>query len=254
MEKPDYKNWMPKWMIELSLAMTGLMAVITVKNKKKALLAAGTALWGGASAWLIYAYRQFSYHGKRQLAKEITEGTARLITLKADEAGLDVGCGSGALTIACAKNNPEGSMVGVDRWGVEYADFSKRLCEKNAKAEGVSHVSFQPGNAIALDFPDESFDAVTSNYVYHNIPVKRPSDRQKLIKETLRVLKKGGTFAIHDIFSKMKYGDIQQLIDELKAAGYQEVHLIPTDDGKFMTKREAQLLGCAGSALLTGIK
>ena len=39
---------------------------------------------------------------------------------------------------------------------------------------------------MKLDFPDESFDAVTSNYVYHNIAGK---DKQQLLLETLRVLK-----------------------------------------------------------------
>ena len=28
-------------------------------------------------------------------------------------------------------------MVGIDRWGKEYASFSLPLCEKNAAAEGV---------------------------------------------------------------------------------------------------------------------
>ncbi|WP_029066891.1 methyltransferase domain-containing protein [Lachnobacterium bovis] len=46
---------------------------------------------------------------------------------------LDVGCGSGALTIAVAKNNPEAKVFGVDRWGKEYAAFSKALCEENAE-------------------------------------------------------------------------------------------------------------------------
>ena len=51
---------------------------------------------------------------------------------------------------------------------------------------------------MKLDFPDESFDAVTSNYVYHNITGE---DKQPLLLETLRVLKKGGVFAIHDLMS-----------------------------------------------------
>ncbi len=89
--------------------------------------------------------------------------------------GLDIGCGSGALTIACAKRNPQGKMVGIDRWGKEYASFSLLLCEKNAAAEGVKNASFWRGNAVKLDFPDESFDAVTSNYVYHNITGKTSS-------------------------------------------------------------------------------
>ena len=90
---------------------------------------------------------------------------AEHITLPEGGVGLDIGCGSGALTIACAKRNPQGKMVGIDRWGKEYASFSLPLCEKNAAAEGVRNASFRRGNAVKLDFPDESFDAVTSNYV-----------------------------------------------------------------------------------------
>lgn len=42
----------------------------------------------------------------------------------------------------------------------------------------------------------------------------------------LRVLKKGGTFAIHDIFSKAKYGDMQAFAVKLKSKGYESVELI----------------------------
>ena len=141
----------------------------------------------------MYAYRSFSYEGERKISKRIIDGTAEQITLPDGGVGLDIGCGSGALTIACAKRNPQGKMVGIDRWGKEYASFSLPLCEKNAAAEGVKNASFRRGNALKLDFPDESFDAVTSNYVYHNIT---GADKQALLMETLRVLKKGGTFAI----------------------------------------------------------
>ena len=104
---------------------------------------------------------------------------------------LDVGCGSGALAIAVAKRNPGSLVTGIDRWGKEYASFNRPLCERNARAEGVENVSFLQGDATHLDFPDETFDAVTSNYVYHNIPSK---NRQAILLETLRTLKKGGDF------------------------------------------------------------
>lgn len=129
--------------------------------------------------------------GKRQLSRQIVEALSQYVDIPAGGVGLDVGCGSGALTIACAKRNPKASLVGIDRWGVEYSSYNKVLCENNAKAEGVSNVSFRQGNAVKLDFADETFDAVTSNYVYHNIPVM---DRQALLLETLRTLKKGGVF------------------------------------------------------------
>ena len=120
------------------------------------------------SGWCVYAYRSFSYDGERKLSKRIIDGTAEQITLPDSGVGLDIGCGSGALTIACAKRNPQGKMVGIDRWGKEYASFSLPLCERNAAAESVKNASFRCGNAVKLDFPDESFDAVTSNYVYHD--------------------------------------------------------------------------------------
>ncbi|MBR2742601.1 MAG: class I SAM-dependent methyltransferase [Clostridia bacterium] len=133
---------------------------------------------------------------------------------------------------------------------MEYASFNKLLCENNAKAEGVGNVCFGYGDATHLDFRDESFDAVVSNYVYHNIR----GDRQALLLETLRVLKKGGTFIIHDIFSKFRYGDMSSFVCKLKRMGYEDVRLIDTTDGTFITKREAGWLALSRSALLTGRK
>ncbi len=37
------------------------------------------------------------------------------------------------------------------------------------------------GSSMELDFDDESFDAVTSNYVYHNIPSKDRSSREQAV-------------------------------------------------------------------------
>ena len=116
---------------------------------------------------------------------------------------------------------------------------------------GSSGSAAEPGgDAKHLDFPDGSFDAVVSNYVYHNIP----GDRQGYLLETLRVLKKGGTFAIHDIFSKAKYGDIDVFVRKLKDMGYEKVELIDTTDGSFIQKQEAGWMGLSGSALLIGRK
>lgn len=152
---------------------------------------------------------------------------------------------SGKLRIAL------GVVFGIDRWGKEYASFSLPLCEKNAAAEGVKNALFRRGNAVKLDFPDESFDAVTSNYVYHNITGE---DKQALLLETLRVLKKGGTFAIHDLMSERRYGDMQAFVQKLREMGYERVELIDTTTGKFMTPKEAKRLMLHGSTLLVGRK
>ena len=67
-------------------------------------------------------------------------------------------------------------------------------------------------------------------------------------------MKKGGRFALHDIFSVSKYGDMQAFVKKLQDMGYQKVELIDTTDGMFMKRSEARWMGLSGSALLTGIK
>lgn len=201
---------------------------------------------------LSFMYRSFDYRGKRKLAKTIIEGVAQYVEIPDGGVGLDVGCGSGALTIACAKRNPKATMVGCDIWSGSYkVEFSKKICEDNAKAEGVSNVRFEEGNAVKLPFEDESFDVVTSNYVYHNI---MGHNKQKLLLETLRVLKKGGVFAIHDLIKKSNYGDIEKFIEELKKEGYKDIKLIDTTRGIFIDPKEAKLLGLSSSKIFIGRK
>lgn len=69
---------------------------------------------------------------------------------------------------------------------------------------------------------------------------------------TYFALKKGGTFAIHDIFSTGKYGDMQGFIKKLKEMGYEKVDLINTTNGKWIRKGETGWMGLSGSSLLAG--
>ncbi len=261
--KPDYKNWMPRGMVLTATAVTaafllllivfGLTGLLsgTLKTVLFVVFLLGTAAGLAVTVWMILMYRAFSYTGTRQMSRQIIQGIAEQVRLPKGSRCLDVGCGSGALTIACAKRNPGAEFLGIDRWGKEYASYNKPLCEHNARAEGVRNARFDRGDATALDFPDESFDAVVSNYVYHNIPVK---DRQAILLETLRVLKKGGVFALHDIYSQAKYGDMQAFVRKLKEMGFKKVELIDTTKGKFMSPWESKWMGLSGSGLLIGRK
>ena len=260
--KPDYKNWVPKGMVTgffagfaavlaLLIVLGFVMAAGTLKTILLVIMGIGAAVLLAVSLWMLYLHNTFSYEGKRRLSKTIVEGVAAHVSIPGGGKCLDVGCGSGALTIACAKRNPGVTVIGVDRWGREYASYSKPLCESNARAEGVSNVTFRQGNALKLDFPDESFDAVTSNYVYHNIV---GANKQDCLRETLRVLKKGGVFALHDMMTPARYGDMDAFVEELKAAGYEKVELIKTCEGMFMEKKESVWLDLAGSTLLIGVK
>ena len=240
--------------VALSLILLVVFALVLQGVAKIVLcviLAIAAALMCVYLAWSVFAYNAFSYDGKRKVSKRIIDGTAGYIDIPDGGVALDIGCGSGALAIAVAKKNPNANVIGCDRWGKEYASFSKLLCKENARAEGVENIKFRKGDATALPFEDETFDAVMSNYVYHNIPT---NDRQAILLETLRTLKKGGTFAIHDIFSKQKYGDMESFIKKLYDMGYEKVELFDTTDGLFLESKEAKLLMLDASKLLVGKK
>lgn len=263
--KPDYRNWVPvsllrnfivgtviTFILFIIFAGTDLVLSGTARIICEIILGIGVLIFLFFSIMLSFMYRAFDYRGKRKLAKTITEGVAEYVEIPNGGVGLDVGCGSGALTIACAKRNPKATMVGCDIWSGSYkGEFSKKICEDNAKAEGVSNARFEVGNALKLPFEDESFDVVTSNYVYHNITGK---NKQKLLLETFRVLKKGGVFVIHDLMRKSRYGDMDKFIEELKKEGYKDIKLIDTTNGMFVGHREAKFLSLAGSMLFIGRK
>ena len=164
---------------------------------------------------------------------------------------LEVGCGSGALSIRAALTWPAAQVTGIDYWGVAYG-YGQAMCEKNAVSEGVAaQCRFQHGDANKLDFPDESFDAVVSNYVYHNV---MGSDKRALLRETLRVLKKGGVFAINDNMKPRAYGDMEAFAQELRDMGYEDVRLIDTAQEAFGSRRRAAMMMLGDSRMLAGRK
>ena len=155
--------------------------------------------------WITWIRRRYAFGGGGMM-----EQVHQIVLSHLDFDGqgqlLDVGCGSGALSIRAALTWRAAQVVGIDYWGSAYG-YGQTMCEKNAESEGVAaRCRFQHGDANRLDFPDESFDAVVSNYVYHNIT---GSDKRALLRETLRVLKKGGVFAINDNMKPRAYGDME---------------------------------------------
>jgi hypothetical protein len=50
-------------------------------------------------------------------------------------------------------------------------------------------------------------------------------DKLLVVREALRVIKKGGSFAFHDLFEhKEFYGDMDEFVEELKKEGYTEIN------------------------------
>jgi SAM-dependent methyltransferase len=166
---------------------------------------------------------------------------------------LDIGCGNGALSIGLAKKYPTALVTGVDYWGKEWG-YAKALCERNAVAEGVGNrLTFQKASASSLPFPEESFDLVVSNLTFHE--VKDAPDKRLLIKEALRVLRKGGAFAFQDLFlMKRAYGDMDSLLVAIRSWDATKAEFVDTHNAPFIpwALKLPFMVGTMG--LITGTK
>ena len=93
---------------------------------------------------------------------------------------LDLATGTG--DIAYSLHDRGARVVGLD--------ITPRMIElARAKAAGPARPSFLVGDMMALPFPDESFDLVTTGYGIRNVPVIGPA-----LAEIRRVLRPGGVF------------------------------------------------------------
>src|SRR5258708_28798748 len=95
---------------------------------------------------------------------------------------LDVGCGTGSLSLCLARNPEIVSVRGLD-FSPAYIDHAKR---QNRDAR----LDFQVGDACALPFPDASFDHALSMLVLQFIPYA-----DLAVREMRRVTRPGGTIA-----------------------------------------------------------
>ncbi len=100
---------------------------------------------------------------------------------------LDVATGTGDLALELARRvGPGGEVVGVD--------FSERMLElARAKAQGAG-VRFESGNALALAYPDDAFDAATVGFGARNF-----SDLARGLSEMARVVRPGGRVVVLEI-------------------------------------------------------
>ena len=232
-KKPEYANWISVW---IPLAGGLLTVLLTV-------LAAVAARWSNIAAQIFSLAAVFpcvftiymsaargvlSYDGGGVQGKVLDDVLTHLDKAGFDGHGriLDIGCGSGAMSMKAAKKYKKALITGMDYRGAGW-DQSQKLCEHNAESEGVtSRVTFRKGDAVKLDFLDGAFDAAVSNFVFHEVRSQR--DKRALIVEALRVVKPGGYFAFQDIFyAKSHYGDIEAFVEALRPH-VSEIHFADT--------------------------
>lgn len=242
-QKVDYANWVPKKLVQIlgtaSVAIGILLLLSFIPNTNtiwlivRIILGIGMAFFGFFFFYMAKARKMLSYEGGSVQGK-ILDNVISYLKWNGDGKVLDIGCGSGAMAIKIAKKYPESRVTGIDYWGAGW-DYAKKQCEQNAKIEKVyKQIDFQKGDASKLAFPDEMFDAAVSNFVFHE--VRTQPDKTTLIKEALRVIKKGGSFSFGDVyFSKGVYKDLDKMLDEL-AKEVSEIHFVDTRKSSFVPR------------------
>jgi SAM-dependent methyltransferase len=206
----------------------------------------GFAICSTAFVYFYKSYCVFSYRGGG-LSGKILDMVLSYLHWDGNGKILDIGCGSGAFVIKLAKKYPGAKIIGIDHWGMEW-DYNKDQCQRNAILEGVpERIEFLKGTASKLPFEDESFDAVVSNFTFHE--VQDTKNKRDLIKEALRIVKKGGFFAFHDLFYlKGIYGDLDEMIMELRKLDITEIDMINTSKLEIIPNflRTKPMLGTIG--------
>ena len=185
-----------------------------------------------ALIYFVYARHAFSPRGGN-IQANLWEMVLDRLNWDGKGRALDIGCGNGPLSIALAQRHPDGRVTGIDYWGKAW-DYSKAVCEHNAQVAGVTErTDFQKASASALPFEDGFFDASVSNFVFHE--VSDAKEKREVVREALRVVKKGGHFAFQDLFlARALYGEASDLLETIRGWGIAEVAFVDTSSSDFI--------------------
>lgn len=122
--------------------------------------------------------------------------TAKVVAKSQPETILDLATGTADLAIALAKYNPQSHIIGVD-----FSEKMLAIGKEKVKKQGLENqIDLQLGDAAALPFEDQSFDAVTIAFGVRNF-----EDLQQGLSEICRVLKPNGQVFILEFSMPEKF-------------------------------------------------
>ena len=117
------------------------------------------------------------------------DATLEILNPRPGERVLDIGSGPGFLAAGIASRVGEAGAVS----GIDLSEPMIAYASGLAAAPGAAPMTFALGDATALGYPDQSFDAVVSTQVYEYVP-----DIDTALAEVHRVLVPGGRVLILD--------------------------------------------------------
>ena len=160
----------------------------TLQNRIKNFYDASSGLW--EQVWGEHMHH--GYYGpdgkqrkeRRQAQIDLIEECLAWAKVQTASQILDVGCGIGGSSLYLAEK------FGASAEGITLSPVQANRATQRAEAAGLSQrVGFQVADALAIPFPDESFDLVWSMESGEHMP-----NKQKFLQECYRVLKPGGKF------------------------------------------------------------
>jgi len=205
MENLQYGNWIRRKILWV-LGLTSLMLIILALLPLPVVVRLGCGILGAAALasflYPLYSYAMFSQRGGN-MQEKFYDLILDHVEKNSTGRVLDIGTGNGILAIKAAVRNPAAQVTGVDYWGKDW-EYSRSICEQNARIARVAErIEFKKGDAASLNYADETFDIVVSNLTFHEVKlVKHKSD---VMREALRLVKSGGSFAFIDYFYEERY-------------------------------------------------
>ena len=246
---PEYGNWVGRKFI-YAPGLAGVVFLGLGLFLPALLFAAG--LFFLFTAYFAYARYLFAPRGGN-VQDRIVELILAHLDWNGEGRALDIGCGNAAVTVKLAQKYPRARIVGIDYWGGGW-EYSKEMCERNARTEKViDRVSFQKASASSLPFADGYFDAVVSNLVFHE--VRGVPDKREVVREALRVVRKGGSFAFQDLFMFRRiYGDMDDFLAAIRSWGIERVEFVETRNAPFIPRMLKLPFMVATMSLIAGEK